>query len=286
MMIKHSPGFRRRRGQNWVALGLLYASYYMCRYNFRYATPGMVEEFGFSTTQISDLFGFWALAYGTGQLINGLISDAVGGKRCMLFGALTTIIINLIFGFSSLVGSFFTFGLLSLMNGYFQAFGAPGMVKINAAWFHRTERGTFAGIFGFMIQAGQIAINALAPAIIGGIVIGSYVIGGSNAEWRWVFRIPPLFTVAAAIFMALAAKQSPDEAGFPGEIEDEIRFGLGCERQRIGEHEKGPVAEQGLVAILRPGSGHQHDGRERPIAVGHDEGAGEGDVAVVEPHVG
>jgi sugar phosphate permease len=222
MMIKHSPGFRRRRGQNWVALGLLYASYYMCRYNFRYATPGMVEEFGFSTTEISDLFGFWALAYGTGQLINGLISDAIGGKRCMLFGALSTIIINLVFGFSSLVGSFFTFGLLSLMNGYFQAFGAPGMVKINAAWFHRTERGTFAGIFGGMIQLGQVAINALAPAIIGGIVIGSYVIGGGNAEWRWVFRIPPLFTVAAAIFMALAAKQSPDEAGFPGEIEDEI----------------------------------------------------------------
>ncbi len=75
LMIKHSPGFRRRRGLNWTALGLMYASYYMCRYNFRYATPGMVEEFGFSTTNISDLFGFWALAYGTGQLINGLISE-------------------------------------------------------------------------------------------------------------------------------------------------------------------------------------------------------------------
>ena len=46
------------------------------------------------------------------------------------------------------------------------------MVKINAPWFHRTERGTFAGIFGGMIQPGQVAINALAPAIIGGIVIG------------------------------------------------------------------------------------------------------------------
>jgi OPA family glycerol-3-phosphate transporter-like MFS transporter len=73
-----------------------------------------------------------------------------------------------------------------------------------------------------MIQLGQIAINNLAPAIIGGIAIGGYLIGGSNEEWRWVFRIPPLFTVAAALFMALAAKQSPDEAGYPGEIRDEI----------------------------------------------------------------
>lgn len=221
-VIRHSPGFRRRRGLNWTALGLMYASYYMCRYNFRYATPGMVDEFGFSTTDIADIFGVWALAYGTGQLINGLISDRIGGKRCMLIGAVATIIINLTFGFSSLVSNFATFALLALLNGYFQAYGAPGMVKINAAWFHRTERGTFAGIFGGMIQLGQIAINNLAPAIIGGITIGGYLIGGSNEEWRWVFRIPPLFTVAAALFMALAAKQSPDEAGFPDEIEDEI----------------------------------------------------------------
>jgi sugar phosphate permease len=221
-VIHHSPGFRKRRGLNWTALGLMYAAYYMCRYNFRYATPGMVEEFGFSTTDIGDLFGVWALAYGTGQLINGLICDAIGGKRCMLFGAITTIIINLTFGYSSLVGNFATFALLSLLNGYFQSFGAPGMVKINAAWFHRTERGTFAGIFGGMIQLGQVAINLLAPAIISGIVVGSYVIGGSNADWRWVFRIPPLFTAAAAIFMYFSAKQSPEEAGFPGEIEDEI----------------------------------------------------------------
>ena len=221
-VIQYSPGFRRRRGLNWTALGLMYASYYMCRYNFRYATPGMVDEFGFSTTDIADIFGVWALAYGTGQLINGLISDRIGGKRCMLIGAVATILINLTFGFSSLVSNFATFALLALLNGYFQAYGAPGMVKINAAWFHRTERGTFAGIFGGMIQLGQIAINNLAPLIISGIAIGGYMIGGSHEEWRWVFRIPPLFTVAAAIFMALAAKQSPDEAGFPGEIEDEI----------------------------------------------------------------
>ncbi|MBU0678400.1 MAG: MFS transporter [Verrucomicrobia bacterium] len=218
-VIHHSPGFRRRRGLNWVALGLMYAAYYMCRYNFRYATPGMVEEFGFNTENIADLFGVWALAYGTGQLINGLVSDRIGGKRCMLIGAASTILVNWTFGFSPLISTFTTFALLSLVNGYFQSFGAPGMVKINAAWFHRQERGTFAGIFGGMIQLGQIAINNLAPLIVNGFFFGALFIGGG---WRWAFRIPPLFTAAIAIFMALAAKQTPDEAGFPGEIEDEI----------------------------------------------------------------
>lgn len=218
-VVHHPPGFRARRGLNWVALGLLYASYYMCRYNFRFATPGMVAEFGFSKTQISDMLAIWSIAYGTGQLVNGLLCDRIGGKRSMLIGAFGTIAINLYFGFASFAGSFATFSLIWLINGWFQSFGAPGMVKINAAWFHRTERGTFAGIFGFMIQMGQVAISRLAPLILAGFVIGTYVV--ADGSWRWLFRIPPLFTAACAIFMAFAAKQTPDEAGFPGVVEDE-----------------------------------------------------------------
>ena len=33
----------------------MYASYYMCRYNFRFATPGMVEEFHFNKFQITSI---------------------------------------------------------------------------------------------------------------------------------------------------------------------------------------------------------------------------------------
>lgn len=221
LLVKHPPGFRARRGLNWVSLGLLYASYYMCRYNFRFATPGMVAEFGFTKTQIGDMLAIWMLAYGTGQLINGLLCDRIGGKRSMLIGAVGTIVLNLFFGFGSFVGSFATFSLIWLINGYMQSFGAPGMVKINAAWFARRERGTFAGIFGFMIQAGQVAINNLAPIILAGFMVGTLFVV-HEGEWRWLFRLPPLFTAACAIFMALAAKQTPEEAGFPGAIKDEI----------------------------------------------------------------
>ena len=221
ILLEHPPGFRARRGLNWVSLGLLYASYYMCRYNFRFATPGMIEEFGFTKTQIGDMLAIWSLAYGTGQLINGLLSDRIGGKRSMLIGAVGTILLNLFFGFGSFIGSFATFSLIWLINGYMQSFGAPGMVKINAAWFARRERGTFAGIFGFMIQLGQVAISNLAPILLAGFMVGTLLVA-QKGEWRWLFRIPPLFTAACAIFMALAAKQSPEEAGYPGAIKDEL----------------------------------------------------------------
>ncbi|MBE2179374.1 MAG: MFS transporter [Chthoniobacterales bacterium] len=241
MEIAHYPkGFRARRGLNWGSLGLMYAAYYMCRYNFRFATPGMVEEFGFTTTQISDMLAIWSLTYGTGQLVNGLLTDKIGGKRSMQIGAFGTIIVNLLLGFLPLlvVGgalaaaakfifrsdvvdpAFIAIAVVWLINGWFQSFGAPGMIKINAAWFRRTERGTFAGIFGFMIQLGQVASSKLSPAILNGISLGILVI--APGQWRWLFILPPIVTLAAAAFMTLAAKQTPDEAGYPGVIEDEL----------------------------------------------------------------
>lgn len=196
----------------------MYASYYMCRYNFRFATPGMIAEFGFSKTQITDMLSAWSLAYGTGQLVNGLLTDRIGGKAAMLIGAVGTVVVNLFFGFGSFVGTFSTFALIWLMNGWFQSFGAPGMVKINAAWFNRTERGTFAGIFGFMIQMGQVSINKLAPVILGGFTLGAFVV--ASDEWRWLFRIPPLFAAGMAILLVLLTKESPEAAGYPGVVSD------------------------------------------------------------------
>ena len=49
----HPPGFRARRGLNWFTVGLLYSMYYMCRYNFRFAGPGMRDEFGWDQIQCS-----------------------------------------------------------------------------------------------------------------------------------------------------------------------------------------------------------------------------------------
>jgi OPA family glycerol-3-phosphate transporter-like MFS transporter len=224
---------------NWAALGMMYAAYYMCRYNFRFATPGMKEEFGFTTTQIGDMLAIWSLTYGTGQLVNGLLCDRIGGKRSMQIGAFGTILVNLamglvpllvigggIAGVAKLLGwetpdpAFLAISAVWLINGWFQSFGAPGMVKVNAAWFRRTERGTFAGIFGFMIQMGQVASSKLSPLVLNGLSLGILVV--APGQWRWLFILPPLVTLAVALFMSWAAKPTPEEAGFPGVIEDEI----------------------------------------------------------------
>jgi OPA family glycerol-3-phosphate transporter-like MFS transporter len=217
---EHPLGFKARRGLNWFTVGLLYAMFYMCRYNFRFAGPGMREEFGFGAQQIADLAAWFSLAYGTGQLINGLICDRIGGRGSMLIGAVGTILINLVIGFSSLTSSFTVFAALWMMNGYIQAAGTPGMVKINAAWFNREERGVFAGIFGFMIQSGQVMISKLAPVLLAGFTIGAFVV--APGSWRILFIIPPIFVALVTVLLYFFGAQSPDEAGYPGTIHDDV----------------------------------------------------------------
>ena len=217
---KHPPGFRARRGLNWFTVGLMYAMYYMCRYNFRFAGPGMREEFGFGAEQIADLAAWFSLAYGTGQLINGLFCDRIGGRTSMLIGAVGTIILNLVIGFTPLASSFGTFAILWMINGYIQAAGVPGMVKINAAWFNREERGVFSGIFGFMIQSGQMMVSLLAPIILNGFVFLAFVVG--PGQWRMLFCIPPIFVALVALVYYFVAAPSPDEAGYPKAIHDDF----------------------------------------------------------------
>ena len=77
----HPPGFRARRGLNWTFVGLLYTSFYTCRYNFAIANKSISEEFHFSKEQMGYIITTVMLAYGCGQIINGLLTDRIGGKR-------------------------------------------------------------------------------------------------------------------------------------------------------------------------------------------------------------
>src|SRR5215217_5877539 len=95
------PGFRARRGLNWATVGFMYTSYYFCRYNFSYANKAIKDEFGFSNSDIGTILSMQFVAYGCGQIINGLLTDRIGGKRAMLIGAAGTITVNLLFGVAS-----------------------------------------------------------------------------------------------------------------------------------------------------------------------------------------
>ncbi len=210
--MRHPPGFRRRRGLNWAFIGLLYTSFYMCRYNLSIANGAISKEFGFSKANMGTIITTALLAYACGQIINGLLADRMGGKRAMLIGAAGTVVMNIAFGAASFWGLLWLFVVIRGIDGYMQAFGAPGMVKINAAWFGHRERGKFAGIFGFMINLGRFGIFKLGPALLAGFVfLGLWRV--PPLHWRWLFYAPAAIAALVATGLAIFVKDTPEEAG-------------------------------------------------------------------------
>lgn len=230
--LNYPSGFRARRGLNWGFLGLLYTSFYLCRYNLSIANKSISDEYGFSRADMGLIITTALLTYAFGQILNGLLTDKLGGRKAMLIGATGTIVMNIFFGVVSLLptsgtnvhfhllGGEVAMSLLSLfvvvrgMDGYLQAFGAPGMIKINTAWFAHRERGRFAGIFGFMINLGRFGIFKLGPALLAGFTfLGLWQV--PPLHWRWLFWVPACICGVVALGMALTVKQTPEEAGFP-----------------------------------------------------------------------
>jgi len=217
---KYPPGFRARRGLNWSFLGLLYTSFYMCRYNLSIANKSISAEYGFSRGDMGYIITVALFAYACGQIINGLLTDRIGGKRAMLIGAAGTITMNILFGAASFAGMLGLFVAIRGVDGYLQAFGAPGMVKINTAWFNHRERGRFSGIFGFMINLGRLGIFTLGPALLAGFTVLG-LINIPPLHWRWLFWAPSIICAVVAVGMALTVKETPEEAGFEGVVRDD-----------------------------------------------------------------
>lgn len=227
------PGYRARRGLNWGIVGLLYTSYYLCRYNLSLSNKAISDELGFTKAQMGTIISSQLICYAAGQALNGLLVDKLGGKRAMLVGAAGTITMNVLFGASSFWGLLWLFVLLRGIDGYMQAFGASGFVKINAAWFSQKERGTFAGIFGFMINLGRFFIFTFGPAALAGFTfLGMWQV--PPLHWRWLFWIPAGVATLVAILLAIFVKDTPEEAGFHGIYKHEADHQGGDVHAKVG----------------------------------------------------
>jgi len=202
--LGHSDAFRRRRVSNWVPVGLLYAFLYMGRYNLtvsKDAFGGLMtnEDFGI-------IFGIGTAVYGAAFVINGPLTDRIGGKRALLMGGLGATLANVALG--ALASLRVTENLVVIfsaiygVNMYFQSFGAVAIVKINAPWFHVRERGVFGAIFGILISLGvYFAFDW------GGAIVERFAV-------QWVFFVPAAVLGVLFVVVAVVVRDTPGEAGF------------------------------------------------------------------------
>ena len=228
--------FRLRRGLNWVTLGLNYASFYVNRYNLSFSSKAICDSLGLNNAQYGMINTGRDWAYAVGQFVNGLFADRVGGKTAMAIGGYGTAVLNVLFGLAwyyRAAGPITTvlmwLVVIRSLDGYTQAFGAPGMVKMNAAWFSHVERGGFAGIFGLMINIGRFVTNELIPFILAGFTIWSFSLPAGN--WQFAFFIPAGIVTIVTTIMLLVTANTPEEAGYVGIVP----------RDRGQEEDTGPL---------------------------------------------
>jgi MFS transporter, OPA family, glycerol-3-phosphate transporter len=211
--LGHSPAFLRRRVMNWLPVGLTYAFLYMGRYNLNATIGTMITK-----TEFSQIYFWGTLTYGISFLLNGPLTDRFGGKKTILVGSVGVIVANLMLAYVATASrvdlkcgegcaalpykpSIRTLALLYSINMYFQSFGAVSIVKVNSAWFHLKERGTFGGIFGILISLGLYFALDWSTAILKSFGVGA------------VFIVPAAILFVFVILDVVLVQDTPGQAG-------------------------------------------------------------------------
>jgi len=207
-----------RRFLNWFPLGLTYAFLYWGRYNLTVAKSALGdlmtnEDFGL-------IFGAGTVVYAFSFLVNGPLTDRIGGKKAILIAAGGTATMNFVMGL--MLQSILTapdaasakltglYSVLYAANMYFQSFGAVAIVKVNASWFHVRERGGFGGIFGMMISMGLFFAFDVSGRVLR--LAEGMGPGGMQAKW-WVFYAPALVLGIMFFVEIFLLKDRPGQAG-------------------------------------------------------------------------
>ncbi len=210
--LGHDDRYRHRRVRNWLPVGLLYSFLYMGRYNLTVAKGVFEDMMGpsgeslMSNADFGLIFGVGTAVYGFSFVLNGPITDRIGGKKALLIGGAGAAVANLAMGWITLTGRTdnlpLVFSVLYGVNMYFQSFGAVAIVKINAPWFHVRERGVFGAIFGILISLG----------IYFAFDVGKMIV--DNFPLEWVFFVPTIVLVTAWIAVMTLSVDRPGQAGF------------------------------------------------------------------------
>jgi sugar phosphate permease len=238
--LGHSDAFKRRRFWNWFPLGLTYAFLYFGRYNVNALTSALGSKTDNKAFGI--IFAAGTLVYGISFVINGPLTDRLGGRFTTLLSAGGAAVANLLMaglvylnvaeGLVPPGGLVLWLAIFYSLDMYFQSFGAVSIVKVNAAWFHVRERGVQGGVFGILISLGIYFGYDWSRAIAKGM---------PTSPWM-VALIPGLVLIAATILSFFTVRDTPGDTGHPD-------FDVG-DVGESGDHAAIPAAFSAVGAIL------------------------------------
>ncbi|MDR1789371.1 MAG: MFS transporter [Opitutaceae bacterium] len=185
-----------------------YALFYFIRKNISVAMPFMEADLGVSKAQLGIFLTLHGVVYGFSKLGNGILGDRSNARVFMVSGLLLAAACNIVFGLSS---SLLVFGLVWILNGWFQGMGFPPCARLITHWVPPNELATKMAVWN--------ASHSIGAALV--VVLCGYVaahLGMDNtgvASWRWCFLIPSAIAIAGALALWLVIRDTPSSVGLP-----------------------------------------------------------------------
>jgi OPA family glycerol-3-phosphate transporter-like MFS transporter len=194
-----------RRGQTVTLISLVvgYAGYYVCRSNLSVATPLLLDAFGdqgIDKAMIGFISSVGVTFYAVGKLVNGTLTDFLGGRRVFLFGMVGSVAATIAFGLGTGAAVFL---VAWSVNRLVQSMGWPGLVKVASQWFSHRSYGRVMGFLSLSFLFGDAAAR---------FVLGAFIDYGFG--WQYVFFLSAAILSGIALINAFTLKGSPVELGF------------------------------------------------------------------------
>lgn len=158
-------GFDRFKVRLLTAITLGYGLSYTCRLAIGVVKKPLLDAGVWTPTQLGTIGSALFFAYAIGKFFNGFLADHVDVRRFVATGFLLSAACNVAMVH---VTSTALAATLWGLNGWFQAFGAPGCIITLARYFDDEERGRAYGIWSSSHSIGEgmtfFAVGGIAAA--------------------------------------------------------------------------------------------------------------------------
>ena len=193
-----------------------YTVFYLCKKNIAVALPGIMDEFGYSATELGLLGSSLYLTYGIGKFVNGVLADGSDVRKFLPTALLMTAFANILFalapnviGALGLSAKIFAMVLLWTLaffwgvSGWFQSAGFPAVAKSLTYWYSNSERGTKWSLWSCSHQTGTFLSFILAGHI------------AAHYGWRAAFLVPGCLAIITALWLFDRLRDRPQSMGLP-----------------------------------------------------------------------
>ena len=204
--------FARFKKHAWLMLlsfGFTYLFFYNGRQNINLVMELMKEEFSSSLGVIGVVTSalFWCYAFG--QLVSGRLGAQIGYKKLMIFGVVSSAVLNLLISFQQ---NLWVIAVLWGLNGFCQAMVWSNGVGVLNKWWPKEKRGFASGL--------ATAFSGVAQVVTYLTINWCLIL---NPEWGWRagFRFPIIPMVLILIAFVLFFKEKPEDVGLAPFTEDD-----------------------------------------------------------------